>query len=77
MIYKKVLTETAFGQEAGGSEAKGTAPQAEGTGCAKALRQGGARWEKTKRDAGGAKTGMWTVVIRLLSTLSPKLQFCT
>lgn len=36
MIYKKVLTETAFGQEAGGSEAKGTAPQAEGTGCAKA-----------------------------------------
>lgn len=76
MIYKKVLTETAFGQEARGSEAKGTAPQAEGTGYAKALRQGGARWEKNG-GAGGAKTGMGTVVIRLLSTLSPKLQFCT
>lgn len=49
MIYKKVLTEMAFGQEAGGSEAKGTASQAEGTGYAKALRQGGARWGKKRR----------------------------
>lgn len=33
----------AFGQEAGGSEPKGTASQAEGTGCAMAPRQEGAR----------------------------------
>ena len=39
MVYKKTLAEMAFGQEAGGSESKGRASQAEGTACAKALRQ--------------------------------------
>lgn len=57
LVYRKTLAEMAFGQEAGGSEPKGRAIQAEGTARAKAPRQvhhGGKRlvWVE-QREAGG------------------------
>ena len=80
MIYKKVLTEMAFGQEAGRSELfkRNSIPGRGNRLCngpeAGRGKVGGRGWG---RGAGGANTGMGTVVIRLLSTLSPELQFCT
>lgn len=54
----------AFGQEAGGSEPKGIASQAEGTGCAMAPRQEGARlgWgrERGRHGDSGDQTPFYT-----------------
>ena len=68
MIYKRVLTEMAFGQDStpGRWNRLCNGPEA-GRG-----KGGGA-----ERGAGGANTGTGTVVIRPLSTLSPKLPFRT
>ena len=81
LIYKKVLTEMAFGQEAGRSELfKRNSIPGRGNRLCNGPEAGrgkvGGRGGRG-RGAGGANTGMGTVVIRLLSTLSPELQFCT
>lgn len=78
MIYKRVLTEMAFGQEARGSELfKRNSIPGRGNRLCNGPEAGRGKGGGAERGAGGANTGTGTVVIRPLSTLSPKLPFRT